>query len=109
MVPSRGGAGRDEDQHKALMIGTTRWSLHLDIARPPTRFNPQPVPEFPAMATITEPEDVLRALAANSAAQARYEALPPSHKAEYLTWIDEAKRPATRERRIAGMIERLTT
>jgi uncharacterized protein YdeI (YjbR/CyaY-like superfamily) len=61
------------------------------------------------MSILTEPQDVLKALAANQAARARYEALPPSHKAEYLTWIDEAKRPATRERRIAGMIERLTT
>jgi uncharacterized protein YdeI (YjbR/CyaY-like superfamily) len=59
------------------------------------------------MPTITESEDVLKALAAHPAARARYDALPPSHKAEYLTWIDEAKRPSTRARRIAGMIERL--
>jgi uncharacterized protein YdeI (YjbR/CyaY-like superfamily) len=60
------------------------------------------------MPTLTEAEDVLKALAAHPAARARYEALPPSHKAEYLTWIEEAKRAPTRERRIAGMIERLT-
>jgi uncharacterized protein YdeI (YjbR/CyaY-like superfamily) len=60
------------------------------------------------MATITQAEDVLKALAAHPAARARYEALPPSHMAEYLIWIEAAKRAPTRARRIAGMIERLT-
>jgi uncharacterized protein YdeI (YjbR/CyaY-like superfamily) len=51
--------------------------------------------------------DITEALRANPAALSRFEALPPSHKAEYLNWIDEAKRAETRTRRIAGMIERL--
>ncbi len=38
---------------------------------------------------------------------AALEALPPSHRAEYLKWIDEAKRDTTRARRIKAMVERL--
>lgn len=52
--------------------------------------------------------DISEALRANPAALSRFEGLPPSHKAEYLKWIDEARRPETRGRRIAGMIDRLT-
>ena len=51
--------------------------------------------------------DVTEALRANPAALSRFEALPPSHRNEYLKWIDEAKRPETRARRIQGTIDRL--
>ncbi len=53
------------------------------------------------------PEDIVAARQAHPGAWERDEKLPPSHKAEYLTWIAEAKKPETRARRIAGMIERL--
>jgi uncharacterized protein YdeI (YjbR/CyaY-like superfamily) len=59
----------------------------------------QPVPLEP---------DIAAALEATPEAQKRFEHLPPSHRREYLDWIAEAKRSATREKRIAGMIERLT-
>lgn len=51
--------------------------------------------------------DVVEALAAAPVAKVTFGRLPPSHKAEYLRWVDEAKRPETRRRRISGMIERL--
>ena len=53
------------------------------------------------------PEDIKQALHQAPDAEACFTALPPSHKAEYLTWIAEAKKPPTRARRVAGMIERL--
>ena len=53
--------------------------------------------------------DVGEALRANPAALSIFEGLPPSHKNEYLKWIDEAKRDDTRKRRIAGMIDKLTS
>ncbi len=53
------------------------------------------------------PADIQAALGAAPDAGSRFAALPPSHKAEYLTWIEEAKKPDTRARRIAGMIDRL--
>jgi len=36
-----------------------------------------------------------------------FNALPPSHKHEYIQWITAAKQAATRARRIAKMIEML--
>ena len=51
--------------------------------------------------------DIEEALRSNTAALSIFEGLPPSHKAEYLKWIDEAKKADTRQRRIAGMIDKL--
>ena len=62
------------------------------------------------MANATEaalPADFAKGLTANPHAGAVFRALPPSHQREYLSWVEEAKRPDTRIRRIAGMIERL--
>lgn len=53
------------------------------------------------------PADVQQALAGHAEARQRFNALPPSHQREYLKWINEAKRESTRQRRVAGMIERL--
>jgi uncharacterized protein YdeI (YjbR/CyaY-like superfamily) len=53
--------------------------------------------------------DITEALQSNPAALSVFEGLPPSHKAEYLMWVNEAKRDETRKRRIAGMIDRLTS
>ena len=59
----------------------------------------QPVPIDP---------DIEAALMATPDAQKRFEHLPASHRREYLNWIAEARKPATRATRIAGMIEKLT-
>ncbi len=53
------------------------------------------------------PDDIAAALNQAPDAKSRFTALPPSHQAEYLTWITQAKRAITRTRRIASMIERL--
>jgi len=53
------------------------------------------------------PPDVDQALGRAPAAAARFARLPASHRREYLNWIAEAKRPATRARRIGEMVERL--
>ncbi len=53
------------------------------------------------------PDDVDKALSRSQDAAAAFAALPPSHRAEYLTWIAEAKKPETRARRITGMLARL--
>lgn len=49
---------------------------------------------------VALPEDLHTALA-NAGALEGWERLSHSHQREYLRWIDEAKRPATRSRRIA--------
>lgn len=53
----------------------------------------RPVPEVP--------DDLRAALAENDAARRTFDGLAPSHRREYLEWIVEAKRPATRTRRVA--------
>lgn len=53
------------------------------------------------------PEDAAAAVEANRAASETWERLAPSHRREYVTWVEEAKRPETRQRRIAQMVERL--
>lgn len=54
------------------------------------------------------PGDIGLALQRHPAALDRYLRLPPSHHREYLKHIQEARKPATRQRRIAWMIDRLT-
>lgn len=49
--------------------------------------------------------DFERALAENPQAREFLEGLAPSYRREYLEWIAEAKRDATRERRIAQAVE----
>jgi uncharacterized protein YdeI (YjbR/CyaY-like superfamily) len=51
------------------------------------------------------PDDLAAALAKNRKAWATFEAFRPSHRREYVEWIDEARRPETRARRIATAIE----
>ncbi len=53
------------------------------------------------------PADVRAALARNAKARATFGSLPPSHQRAYLEWITEAKRPATRARRLTASLTRL--
>jgi uncharacterized protein YdeI (YjbR/CyaY-like superfamily) len=53
------------------------------------------------------PKDIIAALRADMGADARFAAFSHSHKREYIKWITEAKRPETREKRIAEMLNRL--
>jgi len=56
----------------------------------------------------TAPGDIALALQSHSGALARYQRIPPSHQREYLKHIQEARKPATRQRRITWTINRLT-
>jgi uncharacterized protein YdeI (YjbR/CyaY-like superfamily) len=49
--------------------------------------------------------DLARALDRDEAARSAFDRLPPSHRREYVEWIVEAKRPETRERRVAQALE----
>jgi uncharacterized protein YdeI (YjbR/CyaY-like superfamily) len=46
------------------------------------------------------PADFAAALRKNERARTAFDAFPPSHKREYITWITEAKRDETRQRRL---------
>ncbi|MBI2873097.1 MAG: YdeI/OmpD-associated family protein [Chloroflexi bacterium] len=51
------------------------------------------------------PSDLAKVLRATAQALAAFEALRPSCQRRYATWIEEAKRPETRERRIRRVAE----
>jgi hypothetical protein len=56
--------------------------------------------------TVTVPVDLAEALAAGGRRGA-FDAQSFSHRREWVGWIEEAKRPATRAKRIAATVERL--
>lgn len=53
------------------------------------------------------PEELADALAAAPDAKAAFEALPPSHRREYVQWVAEAKKPETRVTRAQKTVTRL--
>jgi hypothetical protein len=61
-----------------------------------------------APAEVTEPLELLAALAENPAVRTAYEALPPSHRREYARWIGETQQAETRAERVGKMIRRLS-
>lgn len=54
---------------------------------------------------IEVPDYIMKALNKNKKAFAVFAGFSPSHKREYIEWITEAKTDATREKRIATMLE----
>jgi len=54
-----------------------------------------------AVETLAEPEDLRAALDAVPAARTAFDTFPPSVRRAILEWIGAAKRPATRESRVA--------
>ncbi|PZP28683.1 MAG: hypothetical protein DI603_18545 [Roseateles depolymerans] len=54
--------------------------------------------------TLSMPDDLAAALAANPAARQHYQAFAPSKQRDYLEWVLEAKREDTRARRIAQAV-----
>jgi uncharacterized protein YdeI (YjbR/CyaY-like superfamily) len=59
--------------------------------------------DYPTLTTL--PGDIRDALRDNIDAGRKFVRLAPSHQREYLTWIEEAKKPDTRRRRIERMLE----
>ena len=51
------------------------------------------------------PDDLKKALAKNAKSKKTFENFTPSSQREYIVWITEAKREATREKRIATALE----
>lgn len=56
--------------------------------------------------TIEVPADLSQALAGAGLTDT-FAALAPSHRKEYVRWVTEAKKPETRQRRVAETITRL--
>ena len=77
------------------------------IDRPPTSRGYGPRPQRLAMPSKL-PAYIRAALSKNPAASRHFEALAPSHRRQYLAWIDSAKREETRLRRLNEAIRLLT-
>ena len=63
---------------------------------PPRPADPKAVPAY-----------IAKAFKANRAAWETFERLAPSHRWRYVIWIEDAKRPETREKRLREAIEKL--
>jgi hypothetical protein len=57
--------------------------------------------------SIEVPGDLAVALAGDAQARAEFEALAFSHRKEFVRWVSEAKRDATRAQRVAKTVEML--
>ncbi len=57
--------------------------------------------------TVRVPGDLRDALRADDATWKAFAKLSFTHRREYVEWVDEAKRPETRARRIAATVERV--
>src|SRR5262245_42634040 len=57
--------------------------------------------------TVIVPKDLAAALARHTTARRSFEKFPPSHKREYVEWIEGAKREDTRKRRLATAIDQI--
>lgn len=64
-------------------------------------------PEGPQVAAMAD--DLAAAFAAEPAARRFFESLPTFYRKNFMRWIDQAKRPETRARRIAETIATLNT
>jgi hypothetical protein len=59
--------------------------------------------------TVDVPNDLRAALAEDPGASTAFDRLSFTHRREYVEWVEEAKRPETRARRIAATIDRVKT
>src|SRR4051794_25021099 len=61
----------------------------------------------PEARSVEVPEDLAAAMAGDVKARAAFEALAYSHRKEFVRWVSEAKRDATRAQRIAKTVAML--
>ena len=74
------------------------------LERPPTDRSYSAPPKPPA----TVPAYIQKAIKSAPAAWKHFESLPPSHRRQYVMWIDTAKREETKARRLAEAIRLLS-
>lgn len=55
------------------------------------------------------PPDLKKILAGDAAAKARWEALTPIGRRDFIAWIDDAKQPQTRQKRVDSVPSRLAS
>lgn len=60
-----------------------------------------------AARSVSVPNDLQEALASEPDLRTTFDSLAFTHRREYVEWVDAAKKPETRARRIAATLERL--
>ncbi len=104
---SRGAFGRIESREDlppdATIVRYVKKAAQLneDGVKAPTRTRKEPA------RPVVVPKDLRAALATNPEALAAFQAQSPSHRREYVEWIEEAKKAPTRERRLAKTLAQL--
>jgi uncharacterized protein YdeI (YjbR/CyaY-like superfamily) len=86
---------------KKVLIGYIKEAMRLNDegVKSPARAKPkEPRP-------VVIPDDLAAALGANKGARETFDQFSPSHKREYIEWINEAKSEATRNRRLEQAID----
>lgn len=84
------------------MIRYVREAMKLTESGTPSR------PPKTKKAEPKVPTDLAAALKTNKVATITFKNFSPSHRREYIEWIEEAKRPETRAKRLATTLEWLT-
>ncbi len=56
---------------------------------------------------VTIPDDLRRALAGNATTKKAFDGLAYTHRKEYVQWVESAKKPETRARRVAETVSRI--
>jgi uncharacterized protein YdeI (YjbR/CyaY-like superfamily) len=87
----------------AKMVAEGRMTA-VGLARSPS---PEEAPKASARDWDTVPPYIEDALRENGAAWESFSRLAPSHRREYVGWIDSAKKEETRQRRLAEAVSRL--
>jgi uncharacterized protein YdeI (YjbR/CyaY-like superfamily) len=64
-----------------------------------------PKPKTAPMAEQPVPDELATLLAANPTSRKQWEAFAPSHRREYIKWINEARTAPTKQKRLATTIE----
>jgi len=104
------GAVRDLPA-KRILVGYVREAARRNEAAPKKGARKAPgakaPPRQPARRELRVPDDLAAAFRQKKHAKARatFEGLSPSHRREYVEWIEEAKREVTREKRLATTLE----
>jgi hypothetical protein len=101
-IPVRGSLDSDGTQFFLLLGAAWRRDCRLDTGTTVTVILSPEGPQFQQLSA-----DVASALEAEPAAKAFFDALATFYRNGYIKWIEGAKRPETRSKRISEMMELL--
>ncbi|HZX25520.1 MAG TPA: YdeI/OmpD-associated family protein [Telluria sp.] len=90
---------------KAKLIAYVKQAVKLNADGRPAPARARPAAKRPAAAV---PSYLSAALERNAAARAAFDAFSPSHRREYIEWLEEAKTEPTRAKRLLQTIEWLS-